>query len=74
LRLKSGKFSVYEISEIILLSENTIKSRIKLFGLVPHRIGTTPTHYFDEEQIEIIKDNNHIYYESNLKKYTIVIF
>jgi len=56
-------YSKIEIAQMLLLSENTVKDRIKLFGLVPHRKATGKTHYFDEEQIELIKDNNHIYYE-----------
>ena len=67
-------YSKIEIAQMLLLSENTVKDRIKLFGLVPHRKGTTPTHYFDEEQIELIKENKHIYYENNLTKNVIVIF
>jgi hypothetical protein len=56
-------YSKIEIAEMLLLSENTVKDRIKLFGLVPYRKGTTPTHYFDEEQIELIKENRYIDYQ-----------
>jgi len=65
-------YSKLQIAEKIFLSENTVKERIKDLGLVPYRIGTTPTHYFDEEQIELIKENRYIDYQK--LKHTIEIF
>jgi hypothetical protein len=62
-------YSKIEIAKMLLLSENTVKDRIKLFGLVPHRTAIGKTHYFDEEQIELIKENKHIYYENRYKIY-----
>jgi hypothetical protein len=62
-------YSKIEIAQMLLLSENTVKDRIKLFGLVPHRKAIGKTHYFDKEQIELIKNNNHIYYEIRYKIY-----
>jgi hypothetical protein len=62
-------YSKIEIAALLLLSENTIKNRIKLFGLVPHRKEISKTHYFDEEQIELIKENKAIYYDKQFKIY-----
>ena len=67
-------YSIDEISDLIFLSRNTIRERIKLLGLVSQRKDSTKTYYFDEEQIELIKENNCLNYESNLRKNVIVIF
>lgn len=56
-------YSIDEIEELSYISRNTIRQRIKDLGLVPHRKGTAPTHYFDEEQIELIKENKYIDYQ-----------
>ena len=56
-------YSIDEIEELTFISRNTIRQRVKDLKLVPHRKGTTPTHYFDEEQIELIKENRYIDYQ-----------
>ena len=56
-------YSIDEIEELSYISRNTIRKRIKDLNLVPHRKGTAPTHYFDEEQIELIKENRYIDYQ-----------
>jgi len=67
-------YSIDEISDLIFLSRNTIRERIKLLGLISQRKDSSKTYYFDEEQIELIKENNCLNYESNLTKNVIVIF
>lgn len=56
-------YSINEISDLIYLSENTVKQRIKDLGLKPQRKGTAPTHYFNVDQIELIKNNRYIDYQ-----------
>lgn len=56
-------YSIDEIEEIIFLSRNTIIRRIKDLGLVPQFKDTSKTHYYDEEQIELIKENRYIDYK-----------
>lgn len=56
-------YSIDEIEELIYISRNTIRQRIKDLGLVPQFKDTSKTHYFNEEQIELIKENRYIDYQ-----------
>ena len=56
-------YSIDEIEELSYISRNTIRQRIKDLGLVPQKKDTSKTHYFDEEQIELIKENRYIDYQ-----------
>jgi len=65
-------YSIDEIEEITFISRNTIRQRIKSLGLIPQYKDTSKTHYFDEEQIELIKENRYIDYQK--LQHTIEIF
>ena len=56
-------YSIDEIEEMTFISRNTSRKRIKDFGLVPQYKDTSKTHYFDEDQIELIKENRYIDYQ-----------
>ena len=56
-------YSIDEIEEMTFISRNTIRKRIKDLGLVPQYKDTSKTHYFNKEQIELIKDNRYIDYQ-----------
>ena len=56
-------YSIDEIEEMTFISKNTIRQRIKDLGLVPQFKDTSKTHYYNNEQIELIKDNRYIDYQ-----------
>ena len=56
-------YSIDEIEEMSFISRNTIRKRVKDLSLVPQYKDTSKTHYFDEEQIELIKNNRYIDYQ-----------
>ena len=56
-------YSIDEIEELSYISRNTIRQRIKDLGLVQKFKDTSKTHYFNEEQIELIKENRYIDYQ-----------
>jgi DNA-binding transcriptional MerR regulator len=56
-------YSIDEISDLIFLSRNTIRERIKLLGLISQRKDSSKTYYYNEEQIELIKENRYIDYQ-----------
>ena len=62
-------YSIDEIEEMSYISKSTIRQRIKDLGLVPQRKNTSKTNYYNEDQIELIKENRYIDYQ----KYTHII-
>ena len=67
-------YTVEEIEIMIFKSKSTIKSRIISLGIKHTKKKNSAKYYYNEYQIELIKENKREYYEENLKKGLIVIF
>lgn len=50
-------YSFADIAEHLLLSENTVRGRIKRMGISPKRLKPNNTNFFTAEQVELIKEN-----------------